>query len=210
MNSSKPPISERSRGETARIESCLARFEEDPDGAFDELAELAYDRLRRLAAHILNQDFSDLHGQTDDAYHNALLKLRTSLRHEQVAPQTMQELNGLVALQVRRALTDLVKRYRRDARHMGVADGQDSGEQINVPAEQSTFDPARLAAWTEFQNSIENLEPTLREVVELRLYNGLSHQEAATVLGVPLTTVQWRWRSARVELALAGSDLLPD
>ncbi len=211
MNSGSPPSNESSRGETTRIESCLAKFEDDSDGAFDELAGIVYDQFRRLTAHILNQQFPDLHGQTDDAWHNALLKLRTALKSENVAPRTKQELCGLAARHIRFALMDLVKRYRRDDKHVGIEEPRDSDQQqVNVAVEQSTFDPARLAAWTEFQESIEALEPELRQVVDLLLFGGLSQQAAAEILGVPLTTLQWRWRTAKIRMTISGGEFLPD
>ncbi len=50
----------------------------------------------------------------------------------------------------------------------------------------------------------------MRQVVDLLFFGGFSQQEAAETLGVPLTTVQWRWRTVKIKLALAGSDFLPD
>ena len=199
------------RGESTRIESCLARFEQDPGGAFEELINLVYERFRRLTAHILNQQFPDLHGQTDDAWHDALLKLRTALNNEKVAPRTRKELCGLAARHIRFALTDLVNRYRRDDQHAGIDDAADSRQkQVNIAVQYTTFNPAHLAAWTEFQSRIQDLDPDLREVIDLLFFGGLSQQEAADVLNLPLTTVQWRWRTAKIRLALAGGDILPD
>lgn len=208
MSEGQINTSENKSTETLRIESCLARFQADPDAGFDELAGLVYDRLRRLTARILNEQFPDLHGQTDDAFHEGLLKLRTALRSEGVSPRTKRELYGLAALQIRRTLQNLIQQRRRKGRVASLDQGEDSqGDPRPVDVGGQSLDPARLADWTEFQRSIEALNEELRAVVDLLFYHGLSQQEAADELQLPLTTVQWRWRSARIELSRAGTDL---
>lgn len=192
-----------------RIEECLARFRENREAAIDELTGLIYDRFRALTGRILSRQFPVLHGQTDDACHDALLRLHTALRNENVAPHNQRELCGLAARHIRFALHDLVSRHRRAAQQFPEPPDQSAQSLGQFAVELTTFDPERLAAWTEFQEGVQRLDAELREVIDLVLYGGLTHQEAADALGVPLTTVQWRWRAVKVRLALAGAECLP-
>ena len=54
----------------------------------------------------------------------------------------------------------------------------------------------------DLHEQVDALPDKEREVVDLLFFLGLSQQEAADVLRVPLTTVQGRWRSARVKLSM--------
>jgi RNA polymerase sigma-70 factor (ECF subfamily) len=53
---------------------------------------------------------------------------------------------------------------------------------------------------------IEELPPAERSVVDLLFYAGLTQDEAADTLSIPLTTLQGRWRSAKAKLALSAAD----
>jgi RNA polymerase sigma-70 factor (ECF subfamily) len=72
--------------------------------------------------------------------------------------------------------------------------------------DDTTHDPAKLARWTELHERIDSLPAELREVFDLRWYQELTHDEAATVLGVSSKTISRRWRDARVLV----HDLLED
>jgi RNA polymerase sigma factor (sigma-70 family) len=65
---------------------------------------------------------------------------------------------------------------------------------------QLTHDPHELAAWSEFHQQVAALPAAERQVVDLLWYQDLSQPEAADVLGVDVSTVKRRWRSARLRL----------
>lgn len=52
-------------------------------------------------------------------------------------------------------------------------------------------------------NELDEIDPALTQIVEIRFFGGLTEQEAAEVLGVSLRTVQLRWRAARAWLRQA-------
>ena len=55
----------------------------------------------------------------------------------------------------------------------------------------------------ELEAALEQLEredPTLAEVVQLRFYAGLSHEEIAAHCEVSVRTIERRWRAARLWL----------
>ena len=73
----------------------------------------------------------------------------------------------------------------------------------------STNDVKRLAAWTAFHEQMDLLPAQEREVFELHWYQGLTHGDAAEVLGVSVDTIKRRWQSARLLLYNALDGELP-
>jgi RNA polymerase sigma-70 factor (ECF subfamily) len=73
-------------------------------------------------------------------------------------------------------------------------------------------DPRRAAelrqTYARLVAALDRLSPTLRSTVVLVSLQGLSHEEAAAVLGCPAGTVAWRIHEARNQLraALEGGD----
>jgi RNA polymerase sigma-70 factor (ECF subfamily) len=64
----------------------------------------------------------------------------------------------------------------------------------------TTRDPDRLAAWSDFHREAESLPLEEREAFDLLFYQGLSQAEAAAVLDVSERTIKRRWQSARLRL----------
>ena len=50
------------------------------------------------------------------------------------------------------------------------------------------------------QHAEAAVDPALSELVELRFFGGMTHDEIARYLGTSLTTVERRWRLARAWL----------
>jgi RNA polymerase sigma-70 factor (ECF subfamily) len=118
----------------------------------------------------------------------------------------------LAAAQIRRELIDLARRYSSAqspaAHHASAARaGKASRARSNPP--DTTRDPDRLAAWTDFHREVEALPAEEREVFELLFYQGLAQAEAAAVLGVAEITIKRRWRAARMRLVQSLGGQLP-
>jgi RNA polymerase sigma-70 factor (ECF subfamily) len=92
----------------------------------------------------------------------------------------------------RRAAVDV---YRRERRHR--ADRVDEPEMVVLPP---SFE-GMWEAW-EVRRAIDLLTHEEAEVVKLTYLDGLSHEEAATVLGIPLGTVKSRTARARKRLSV--------
>jgi RNA polymerase sigma-70 factor (ECF subfamily) len=95
---------------------------------------------------------------------------------------------ALSALQIRRVLIDLARRQKV---RKGNANPQEVGSSTE-PAD-STYNPARLAAWTEFHQKVEELPEAEREVLNLVYYMNLTQVEAAKLLGLHAKEVSRRW-----------------
>jgi RNA polymerase sigma-70 factor (ECF subfamily) len=196
---------------SALLQQHLDRLRAGDAAARNALLEHAGERLRRLTRKMLS-DFPRVGRweDADDILQNAALRLWRSL--QEVTPPTVRDFYRLAALHIRRELLDLARHYYGPlglgANYDTVAPRDDSvagGGPLD--AGQTTHDPGRLAAWTDFHRQVEALPDEEREVFDLLYYQGLAQPEAATLLGVSESTIKRRWQSARLKLhdALGGS-----
>lgn len=197
------------------LQGCMTRFAAGDDMALNELLKRTSARMEQLTRSMF-QDFARVHRweETADVLQNASLRLYRALQKTQ--PTDVRGFYALAALQIRRELTDLARRYfgpeglgaNYETRELWPAETSASNA-FDVPASSGSFDPQRLASWTDFHNQAERLEPDDREVFDLIYYQGLSQGEAAAVLGVSERTIQRRWQCARLALHDALDGRLP-
>jgi RNA polymerase sigma factor (sigma-70 family) len=188
---------------TAMIQSWIERLRDGDPSARAALLECAGERLTRLARKMLRgYPGVGRWEQTDDILQNALLRLDRALKS--IAPPTVRDFFRLAAVQVRRELIDLARRYSGPeglgAHHVCRSGTQNPSTDPQVK-QDLTSDPKRLTAWTEFHQAIEALSEEDREVFDLLWYQGLTQPEAAEVLGVSERTINRRWISARLRLS---------
>ena len=87
---------------------------------------------------------------------------------------------------------DFLRRRTRDRGLRGTAgQGREPASKAPVPGAES--ESAALRA-------LDRLEPHERQVVVLRIFEGLSHEQIAAVLDAPVGTVRWRLFEARRKL----------
>ncbi len=144
--------------------------------------------------------------QGDDIAQNALIRLDRALRA--VAPPTARDFFRLAAAEVRRELIDLARHYygprglgAHHSSHAEHAESPANREARGAPAPDTTNDPGKLAAWSEFHSTVDSLGESDRELFDLLWYQGLTQADAARVLGVTERTVNSRWLAARVHLS---------
>lgn len=202
---------------TRRIEGLIARMAAGDPAARDELIRTACERLERLTRKML-RGFPALARweQTADVFQNSVLRLCRAL--SAVTPGGAREFFALAAVQVRRELLDLSRHHfgpqgaaaRHDSARGGTGDSAPTRRpDVRDPAD-ARDEPVGLAVWTEFHRQVDALPAELREVFDLLFYQGLTHEQAAEVLGVAAKTVQRRWASARVRLYEALQGEMPD
>jgi RNA polymerase sigma factor (sigma-70 family) len=197
--------------DSTQIQRCIDGLRTGDPSARDELLARASERLTRLTRRMLG-DFPAVHRweQTDDVLQNAAMRLYRAL--SEVQPPTVADFFRLAAAQIRRELIDLARRYS-GARGLGAnlagsaPAEKDDLASLNPP--DTTRDPDRLAAWTDFHRAAIALATDEREVFDLLFYQGLSQAEAAAVLDVSEATIKRRWRAARLRLVETVGRTLP-
>jgi RNA polymerase sigma-70 factor (ECF subfamily) len=170
-----------------------------------ELLERAAGRLRQLCARFLYKSYPRLtrppvNLETDELLGGVVAGLLTALRTTR--PPTVRRFFALTSQHIRWQLNDLARRL--DERSAAAA-----------LAESGVADPQASSASGLSPNArrilelIEGLPEDEREVFELVGIQGLTHAEAATVVGVSEKTVQRRLKEARLLLAERLADLRP-
>jgi RNA polymerase sigma-70 factor (ECF subfamily) len=196
---------------STQIQRCIDRLRAGDPRARDELLAHASARLTRLTRKML-RDFPGVHRweETDDVLQNAVMRLCRALNT--VQPDTVADFFRLAAVQIRRELIDLARRYS-GARGLGAKLTSNSqagkGRATRSDPPDTTHDPDRLARWTAFHREVEALPAEEREVFDLLWYHELPEAEAALVVGVAEITIKRRWRRARMRLVQALGDKLP-
>ena len=175
--------------------------------ARNRLIDHACQRLRCLT-HKMLRDYPGVRRweQTDDVLHNAVMRLCRAL--EVVTPQSPRHFWNLAALQLRRELIDLAHHYF-GPEGLGTnhhTDGPDEarGQALERSAGEEE-QPVSLEEWRCFHEWVGALPEEDREVFDLLWYQGLTQEQAASVLSVSLSTVKRRWQAARLRLGRAMS-----
>jgi RNA polymerase sigma-70 factor (ECF subfamily) len=202
-----------SNDHTTQIQQCIDRMSAGDASARDELLARSCNRLARLTKKML-RDFPGVKRweQTDDVHQNAALRLYRALEH--VKPPTAADFFRLAAAEIRRELLDLARRYSGSrgvgaSRKGGVGEVKGSEAAAGHDPVDTTHEPQRIAAWTDFHRAIELLPAQELEVFDLIFYQALSQAEAAALLGISERTIKRRWQAARLRLAQDLGGILP-
>ncbi len=198
------------RSQTELLDRQLERLRSGESDAINGLLSHASARLEHLTRKML-AGFAQVrrHEQTDDVLQNAYLRLTRALSDS--PPNDLQHFFRLAALQIRRELIDMARKYSgKKELSLQAADDEEGTPGAFDPGER-TNDPRRIAEWTEFHRCIAELPEKEREVVDLLLYNGLSQQDAAEVMQVDVRSIKRYWQRARLALfeRLQGSPTSP-
>jgi RNA polymerase sigma factor (sigma-70 family) len=184
---------------TLAIQSALDRLRLNPDDAAarQDLITRSYDRLATVARRLLGPAYRERPEDTSGLLAEAYLRLESALTA--VRPESVRQYLGLAALQMRRALVDVIRKERgRDGERetpVSLDAGTDGG--AGVPARPVTDADWRL----ELMDAVGRLDEPERETVDLLFFHGLTQVEAAEILKVDESTVKRRWARARVRLA---------
>src|SRR5580704_17993415 len=139
---------------TTQIEEWINLLGSDFDKGCEALLSHVYERLHKLTAAIVNEDFPKAHGHTDDVAHDAWLRLHKAL--EQVQPTDVREFFGLASRQIRWTLLDLIRSKKGNLNpQQGVGDtGTSDTTRVGAEPGMTTHNPESLARWTDFHKRI--------------------------------------------------------
>lgn len=174
------------------VSQLLIAWNKGDRAAQDELMQLVYDELRRLARSYLRRERPDHTLQPTALVHEAYLKL---VDQKSVNWQNRAHFFGIAALMMRRILVNYAE-GRRAAKRGGDA-GRLSLSAIDRLAGQQELD---LIALDDALKSLAEIDPQQSRIVELRYFGGLTIEEIAEVAGISVATVNREWSIARAYL----------
>src|SRR5947207_523835 len=175
--------------EVSRILSALEQG--DPQAA-DQLLPLVYDELRRLAAQKIAHEAPGQTLQPTALVHEAWLRLGGDA---QPAWENRAHFLAAAAEAMRRILVETARRKLRLKRGGGAERVDLHESAIEAPAEDEKILQVHEALEV---LSVEDEEKA--QIVKLRFFVGLSHEEIAALLGVNEKTVRRQWEVAKVRI----------
>jgi RNA polymerase sigma factor (TIGR02999 family) len=180
------------------VTQILSRIETGDPAASEQLLPLVYDELRRLAAARLAHEKPGQTLQATALVHDAYLRL--------VGANHAQNWNSrghffcAAAEAMQRILVDNARRKRRP-KHGG---DRDRVELVDVPMTDERAD--QLVALEAALEKLAEESPEKAQLVRLRYFAGLQHQEAAAALGISRATADRYWAYAKVFLRCEMED----
>jgi RNA polymerase sigma factor (TIGR02999 family) len=170
----------------------LQRIERGEEHAAERLLPLVYDQLRHLAAARMAHEAPGHTLQPTALVHEAYLRL---LRQSSLPWQSRAQFLGLAAVMMRRVLVDHGRGRRAGKRGAGYLRVELGPEVGSIPPPEADFG--------DLERALEELalqDARQARLVELRVFGGLSFEDAAEVQGVSAGTCQRDWRIARAWL----------
>jgi RNA polymerase sigma factor (TIGR02999 family) len=170
----------------------LQRIGTGDSQAAEQLLPLLYDELRKLAAAKMAREAAGQTLQPTALVHEAWLRLGGD---DQPPWKSRGHFFGAAAEAMRRILVDRA-RERRAGRHGGGLE-RVSLDAIDVATAENDD---LLLAVDEALQRFAQIAPQKAELVKLRYYTGLTHQQAAAALGISEPTAKRWWLFARAWL----------
>lgn len=177
---------------TGIVTQLLAGIRTGDRGALDRLFMLVYEDLHSRAHRQLAQAYGAQTLSTTALVHETYLKLSAA---ERPAWQDRRHFFGVAARAMRQIIVDQAR--RRLARKRGGRVQRLDISEVDVPIEERAEELLALDAAVE---RLEQENPRLAEVVNLRFYAGLSVEDAARAIDISERTVKRDWRLARAFL----------
>jgi RNA polymerase sigma factor (TIGR02999 family) len=178
--------------EQGEITQLLTAWRNGDGQALGRLIPLIYEDLRRIAARLMHREQDSHTLQATALLHEAYLRLANE---QDRSWENRAHFFGVAAQIMRNVLVDHARAAARVKRGGGLkAVGAD-----DVP--QASFaDPEDLLALDDALSRLAKFDARAGQVVALRYFVGLSHEETAAVLGVSDVTVKREWSAARAWL----------
>jgi RNA polymerase sigma factor (TIGR02999 family) len=191
------PTVQSSMNDVSRI---LDQIQQGDPHAAKQLLPLVYEELRKLAAgHMANE----APGHTLDAtalVHEAYLRLVGPVGERQFANR--QHFFAAAAEAMRRILVDSARRKQALKRGAGPKYLQLDPDRLVAPV----VDADSWIDLDEVLTAFEEVDAAAAELAKLRIFGGLSVEEASEALGMPRSTAFRVWAYARAWLTAALAD----
>ena len=164
------------------------------DATTDELFPVVYDELKRMARRHLRMVRGRATICTTELVHETFLRLN---HRGAVSWDDRAHFFGSASRAMRQVLVAFARRHfalKRHADHVTLSITY-SGEGTALDAQLD-----EILAIDEALSRLDELNPRLRQIVDLRFFGGLPHEDVADLLGVSVRTVERDWLKAKLFL----------
>ncbi|WP_028079779.1 ECF-type sigma factor [Solimonas soli] len=180
----------RPQAARASITQLLARARDGDAPALDEAYAAVYGELKRIAHHQLGRERGAF--DTTALVHEAYLKLAAGARP---SAHDRHHLLSLSARAMRQVLVDharYVHAHKRDAGAPTLS--------FEDAMAATTVDALDILTVDDTIQALQNVDPRMARIVELRCFGGYDVTEIAQIMALPAYTVRRDWRKARALL----------
>jgi RNA polymerase sigma factor (TIGR02999 family) len=174
------------------VTQLLTAWENGDQEAFERVMNVVYGELHRIASREIHRERPNHTLQATGLLHEAYLKLAGQ---RQARWHSRLHFFAVAARVMRRILVDYARErgsLKRGSRFRKVSLSSGLETWIDAPPELLEVDEAL--------KRLEEVDPKLSRVVELRFFTGFTNAEIGDLLGVSVPTVVRRWRTARAWL----------
>lgn len=188
------------------VTQLLAAVDQGDSRAAEQLLPLVYDELRKLAAARLAHEKPGQTLQATALVHEAYLRLVAG-KESGGRDQESEKWSGrshffaAAAEAMRRILVDRARQKRGPMR---------GGDRVRVSLDVACVEPDRrgeeMLAVSDALNALAAESPVKADLVKLRYFVGMGHQEAADALGISRATADRHWAYAKAFLYAALAD----
>lgn len=185
--------------ENANVQELVDALQTEQGQALNSLMEACYDDLKRLARQRLKGE-RDVTLSTTSLVHDLYMKLCT---RERLSPASYAHFLSLCGQAMRQVLIDHLRRTRAVKRG-GNTLVDDSVDPDDAEYRGHAADEGLMMV--EALERLEAIDSRLSKVLECRFFAGMTEEETARALDIPLRTVQRDWARARAWLAELSQD----
>jgi len=164
--------------------------------ALDRLFEVLYSDLRRMAHARLAEHSRNTLLDTTSLAHEAYLRLHNAGR---IDLDSRGRFMAYVSQVLRAIIVDFAR--KRNAQRRG---GHDQHVTLNtLVAEEVGAGDSDIERINDALIELENTDPRLKQVVEMRYFGGMTEPDIAEALGITERTVRRDWKRAQLLLSVA-------
>lgn len=161
--------------------------------AWDELFSLVYPHLRAAASRALQGERADHTLQATELVHEAYVRL---VHQDRASARNRAHFFGICGRCMRHILVDHARARNAEKRGGGIRFVR-LDDRIDVP---DTAEPAYILRLDEAVERLEQIDASRARLVEMRLFAGLTLEEAADALNATYSTTRRRWEATRLWL----------
>ena len=175
--------------QTDEVTLLLDRVQAGDRGAENRLFELVLPHLRKLAQHLLNRERPNHTLQGTELVNQMYVRLAG----KQLSLRNRAHFFAIAARAMRRELIEYARR-RPDVGLIPIEGLPEGAIAASGDAREITF------VIDELLDQMRETMPEECSVVELKFFFGMTDEETADALGLPLRTTQAKWQDARIWL----------
>jgi len=189
-------------GKSPTDEELIARFQQGDSYAFDLLVKRYQDPLLNFVYRFLGN-----HNEAEDIVQETFYRL---YKNKHYYREIAKFSTWIYTIAGNLAKTELRKRNRRKL--FSISHFMSTEKDYDIPDSSFTPDTVTNSQITDkiIQKAIDKLSPKFKEVIVLRDIQGLSYEEIAEIVKIPLGTVKSRVNRARLRLQEDLKDLIKE